>query len=302
VAIPYALLSYVSSWFLHTRLDLPGASPMSIHPSHIASLFWPLGLGAAAGLVGGIRSGPVAIWDSDWWETDRWNRRWRGAVAGGWRMLWLPLSLTVIALVGLAVARPSDSASYLEAIASRGVLGAVALAFLTALVLPNMAVWILVPAMGGCLEVGGDTSHPFCFLGYGAFPGHQLGGPPTNPAGFPNLGPAPPVFFLFALIPVAAVIAGGMLAAGRGDARSAGDGAIIGALGGAVFALLMVPVVFLSSVTAVFNGPIYYVATGVFRYGAHALPAFWLSLVWGGLGGAAGGWLEHRRRRRRPSA
>src|SRR6266571_3245513 len=108
VAVPYTLLSYVPSWFLHLRLQLPGASPMSIHPSRLASLFWPLALAAFMGFVGGIRSAGQEVWTSDWWEGDRWNRRWRGALAGGWRMTCMALSLALAGLAGLAVARPAD--------------------------------------------------------------------------------------------------------------------------------------------------------------------------------------------------
>jgi hypothetical protein len=300
VALPYALLAYVPSWWLHIRVQIPGASPMSIHPSHLASLFWPLALAAVMGTIGGVRSAWEEAWASDWWESDRWSRRLRGALAGGWRMAWVGLGLSLVALIGLALARPGDTAAYFDAISAHGVVAAAALALLTALLLPNMAAWILMPAMGGCLEVGGASSTPFCFLSFGAYPGHQLGGPP-NPSGFPNLGSAPPVFLLFALVPVAAVILGGIRAARRGEARSPGDAAVLGALAGVAFAVIMFSVFVLSSILAVFNGPIYYVATGYFRYGPNPASGFQLALVWGALGGALGGRIGYRRQLR-PSA
>ena len=300
VAVPYALLAYVPSWWLDFRVKVPGASPMSIHPSHLASLFWPLALALLMGTIGGVRSAGEEAWTSDWWESDRWNRRWRGALAGGWRMAWLALGLTLVALVGLAFARPGDAGAYFAVVSQKGPVAAVALVLLTALMLPNMLAWILVPAMGGCLEVGGASSTPFCFLSYGAYPGHQLGGPP-NPSGFPNLGSAPPIFLLFALVPLVAVILGGVLAARRGEARSRGDAAFIGALAGLVFAGIMFVVFVLASITAVFNGPIFYVATGYFRYGPNPLGGLQLALVWGALGGAVGARLGFRREMR-PSA
>ncbi len=60
VAVPYAILSWIPSWGLSVRLRLPDASPLSVHPSHLAAFFWPLALGAAFGALGGIRSSAPA--------------------------------------------------------------------------------------------------------------------------------------------------------------------------------------------------------------------------------------------------
>jgi hypothetical protein len=296
IALPYALLSYVPSWWLEFRLILPGASPLTIHPSHLASFFWPAAMAAVMGFAGGLATAGDELWMSDWWETDRWNRRWRGALAGGWSMTWSAMALGVAALLGLAVARPEDTAAFFGAISSHGGLSGLALAVLTALVLPNMAVWLLVPAMGGCLEVGG-INHPFCFLSYGYYPGHQLGGLPTNLSGFPNLGPAPGVFLLFLLVPLLAVLFGGMTAARRAEARSPGEAVVAGTAAGVVFAVLFMVLVVVASVRAVFNGPFSYVATGFFRYGPNPVSALQLALLWGAGGGGVGGWLGRPRTR-----
>ncbi len=291
VALPYALVTWGGSWAPSVHVEVPGGSPMDLHPSHLASLFWPLALGLLMGFVGGIRSAGEEVWTSDWWETDRWNRRLRGALAGGWRMAWASMALAGVALIGLTLARLPDAGSYMDEVFSRGVTAGLSLLVLNALVVPNMVLWTLIPAMGGCLEAGGNTPHPYCFLSYGAYPGHPTGGDPVNIQGFPNIGPAPAVFLLFVLVPLVAVVWGGLMAARSAEARTAGEGVGAGLLAGVVFAAILGLALTLAAVTATFKGPFAYPATGFFRFGPNPTHGTQLALVWGLLGGAAGGWL-----------
>jgi MFS family permease len=297
VALPYALATWGGSWVLTAPVEVPGASPMTLHPSHFASLFWPLALGVIMGFVGGVRSAGESTWTSDWWETDRWNRRIRGALVGGWRMSWVAVALCGVALAGLALARFSDTRSYLDEVFSGGAVAGLSLLALNALVVPNMVLWLLIPAMGGCLQAGGNTAHPYCFLSYGAYPGHPTGGIPVNLQGFPNLGPAPPVFLLFALIPLVAVVWGGVAAARSAEVRSASEAMGVGLLAGLVFAGILGLSLTLAVITATFKGPFAYPATGFFRFGPNPVHGIQLALVWGLLGGAAGGWLGFVRMR-----
>jgi hypothetical protein len=267
-----------------------------VHPSHVASLFWPLGLGLATGFVAGIRSSSGGLWSSDWWRTETWNRRWRGALAGGVRMAALAGALSVVGILGLAGAHPHDVRAYFSTVFAGSTVGGAGLMVMTALALPNMAVWLLVPAMGGCVEASGSGVYQtYCFVGYGGYVGHPLGGAPT-PSGYPALGTAPPAFYLFALIPLVAVVLGGAIAARLGGARSRGEAATVGALAGVVFGFILLLAVVLASVVARFNGPLSLVSSGTWHFGPNPSTSFQLGLIWGAAGGALGGGLAGRTR------
>ncbi|HXJ64693.1 MAG TPA: hypothetical protein VNN79_13140, partial [Actinomycetota bacterium] len=100
IGVPYALITFVLGWTVSTVVRFPQTAPAAVHPSHIASLMWPLALGAVAGFVGGVRSGPDGPWRSDWWEAEDWSRRWRASFAGGLRILLVGMGL---ALAGFLV-------------------------------------------------------------------------------------------------------------------------------------------------------------------------------------------------------
>jgi hypothetical protein len=297
VAVSYALLSWGGSWALSFRPPFPDTSALSLHPSHVSSLFWPLATGLAAGFAGGVRSPGPSVWTSEWWQGESWNRRWRGALSGGWWMLVVAAAASFAALVGLAVARPHDTAAYFRLVSDQGPAGTVAMVVLTALAVPNMAVLTLIPAMGGCLEATGTAVYQsYCFLGYSSFAGHSLGGIP-NPSGYPSLGSAPPAFSLFLLVPLVAVLLGGVRAARRAPARSRAEAAAVGSLAGVVFGAAVMVAAILATITARFNGPLFLVSTGYWRFGPNPATAAQLGLAWGLAGGALGGWLGWRRPR-----
>jgi hypothetical protein len=302
VAVPYAVFSWVASWGLSIRVRLPHAAPLSAHPSHLAAFFWPLALAVAFGALGAIRSADEGIWTSPWiWESEAWPRRWRGAVRGGLWMLGLGMSLSLVGLGILALADADRTAALVGTVFHPGVGTGLAVALLALLALPNAAVWTLVPAMGGCLEVGGGAGTslpPYCFLSYGSFFGHRLPDTFSSAWGYPELGPPPRGFLLFLLVPTITVLAGGVLAAGRAEVRGRLDGALVGAMAGAVFALCLTGLLILALVTARFNGPLSYTATGYFRYGPYPPYGLELGLVWGVVGGAIGGLLGALRTRR----
>ena len=296
VAVPYALLSWSASWALSFQVSIPDSSPMSAHPSHIASFLWPLALGAVFGGVGGIRSAGDGMWTSPWlWATEAWPRRWRGALAGGMWMLGLGLVLSLAGLGVAAASEPSIAASYAGTVFRPGVGTGLMAVLLALLALPNVAAWILVPAMGGCLEVGGGagTSLPsFCFLSYESFFDRPLPGTFNHFWGYPELGQPPRAWLLFLLVPLVAVMVSGALAARRAEARGRWEGLLVGGLAGGVFAVLLTGVLILAAVTARFEGPLTDVATGYFRYGPYPPYGFELALGWGTLGGATGGFLR----------
>jgi hypothetical protein len=305
VAVPYAVLSWIASWSLTLTLRLPDAAPLSVNPSHLAAFFWPLGIGVAFGAIGGIRSAGEGVWTSPWiWETETWPPRWRGAARGGLWMLGLGLSLSLVGLGILAIVDADRTASIVDAVFHPGVGTGFAVVLLGVLALPNAAAWTLVPAMGGCLEVGGGAGSslpPYCFLSYGSFFGHRLPDTFNSAWGYPELGPPPRGFLLFLLIPAISVLAGGVLAARWGEVRGRLEGALVGAMAGTVFAVALTALLILALVTARFHGPLSYVATGYFRYGPYPPYGLELGLVWGAVGGAIGGLLGGiRTRRSRP--
>jgi hypothetical protein len=292
VALPYALLSWVASWGLSFRLALPDSASMGLHPSHLASLFWPLGVAAVFGAAGGIRSAGDAIWTEWLWANESWALRCRAALLGGAWMLGSALALALVGLGVVAVVEPSGTASLLRAAFRPGVGTGLMALVLGALALPNAAAWVMVPAMGGCLEVGGGAGgslQPYCFLSTQSYFGHQLPGTFNPNWGFHEVGPPPVGLLLFVLVPAIAVIAGGAIAARRAGAGRSAEGAVVGALAGGIYAVLLSGVLVLTQVTARFNGDLSNVATGYFRYGPYPPYGLELALLWGGLGGALGG-------------
>jgi len=299
IALPYGLLMFLSSWPLQFRIKLPDTGPFDVHPSHLAALVWPVIFGLVFGFLGGLRASWREVWTSDWWESDRWSRRLRGSFAGGIRMVVIALLLSFAGLLALAVARPHDTGLYFHLVFRAGVVNGIALLVLSILALPNAALYVLVPAMGGCLEVGGFS--PFCFLSYLHFPGHFVVGPP-NPSGFPNLGQAPAAYFVFLLAPIVATVAGGWLAARRAAVRGPTEGLGVGIMAGVVFGLILLVLLMLSVLNVWLNGPIFYVATGFYRYGPNPIAGLQQGLAWGILGGAAGGVFGGLRRARAPAS
>jgi len=293
VAVPYALLSWVAAWGLSIRVRLPDASPLLVYPSRLASLFWPLALGAAFGAIGGIRSVGDRIWTSDWlWASKSWGRRWRGAVAGGVWMLALGLVLSLVGLGIVLAVEGHRTASFMSQAFRPGVGIGVMAVVLALLALPNAAVWILVPAMGGCLEIGwggvGSGVPAYCFLSYQSFFGRPLADTFNPSWGYHQLGAPPRAAFLFLLVPLVAVLGGGALAASRARVTRRAEPALVGGMAGIAFTAMFTGVLLLAEVTARFNGPLS-VAVGFFRYGPYPPYGIQLALAWGVLGGAIGG-------------
>jgi uncharacterized protein DUF6350 len=292
VALPYAALTFAGSFLLRFQPEGSDQAPI-IHPSYVAALIWPLALAAAAGFVGGVRSE-----DSEGWvrlvpSREDLGRRLYGAVAGGWRMIAYGLLFSFVGLLVMAVLKPHSTAEYFS-VFDRGVLDGVLAIVATLLVLPNMAAWVLFPAMGSCVGLNGPLS--ICVLSYMHFPsdtGTTIAGA-TNPASL-NLPSAPVGYYLFLLIPLFAVVLGGMAAARRGRATSRNDAVVLGALAGVVFGLLSLFTIALASISVKLGGDILaFGASGSFRIGPDLTSGVLLALVWGVVGGALGGLWEGR--------
>jgi Family of unknown function (DUF6350) len=292
VAPPYAAITLIGSFLLRFKPEDGGQVP-TIHPSYLAALLWPLALACAAGFAGGVRSEHPDSWSRLVQGREDLGRRLHGALAGGWAMILFGLAFAFVGLLVLAVVKPDSTADYFSSF-DQGVLTGVLAIVVTLLLLPNMAAWVLFPAMGSCVGVSGPLS--ICFLSYAHFPqdvGSTVSGT-TNPASL-SLPSAPPGYFLFLLVPLAAVLVGGVIAARRAHSRSRNEAVAAGAHAGVAFALLSLVTIMLASITLKFTGSVGGITgNGSFRIGPNLTSSVLLALVWGVLGGALGGLWEGR--------
>jgi hypothetical protein len=289
VGLPYAAVCLVAAAAGRLTISVPSnaivAGPVTVHPSYVSAFLWPLALASAAGFGGGLRA---ARGRGDLVE-HAVERRVRAAVAGGWRMFAVGLALSFGGLLVLAVIHPGDTRAYFDAVFRRGALPGITLVSLTALLVPNLAAWVLFPSMGSCVTLAGKTSQ--CLLSYGHFPaggpGRELGGVVGRLAPSVQTN-APSWYLLFLLVPVLAVVVGGMRAADRGSASSRTEAAALGAGAGLVFAGLCSGLVFLGSISGLVMNLAATSAGSGFRLGPDPVPSIALALVWGVIGGAAG--------------
>jgi len=316
LALPYAALCFLAS-FLTTVRGAAGPSSVqlisSVGPSHGDALVWPLLFGVVFGGIGGLLSHPRTRGGDAALE--------RAAAAGGVGMLVTSLVAAFAGLLLLAAAKPSTTRAYFHTAFDRGAARGAALLGVQALVTPNMATWVMAPAMGGCDAVTVSvTSGRGCFLSYWRFPRGRgalgtlgvggLGG--TGPSGAVGERRAPAAYFLFLLIPLIASLAGGARAARWPTRRRsapdspesvarAGSAAVRGACAGVVFAALAAVLFASAGLSARLHGSVA-AAGGII--GGRAItatvgPRFGLGVAlaaaWGVAGGAAGGVLFRRR-------
>jgi hypothetical protein len=209
----------------------------------------------------------------------------------------------LLALAGvlvLAVVHPGDTAQFGGDAFSGGPVAGLGVAALALLALPNLALWVMAPSFGGCLQIAsgfGYTTGPYCAVSYANAPSHQLASRDIY-WGLPELGPPPRGFWLFLLVPVVAVAVGTLRGVRAGGGKTRREGALLGALTGGVFILVFLVALLLSTVTLRLGGPLSYVASGYYRFGPQPLDAVQLGIVWCVLGGTALGWLAGRRSER----
>jgi hypothetical protein len=264
-------------------------------PSALSALVWPLILAVLAGFGGGLSTASVQDARTEDVVAGPWHRRVRGALAGGWRMLWLGLGLSFLGVLVLSAVKAGDTRTYLQAVADAGVLGGAAVVGMTLLAVPNLAAWVLYPSMGGCVGVSGPAGG--CLVSLGGVPAGftDPGAPGSLVPGVTTSG-LPAGYVLFLLAPLIAVLSGGAVAARRGAARTRGEGAILGAGAGVVFGALSVPAALLAQI--VFRLDVGATAdpvlTGTVAVGPFVIWSAVLALGWGVAGGAAAGWVRSR--------
>jgi len=280
VGVPYAALCLIASLGVRFTLGLPGelgSGSLSIHPSYVSAALWPLAIGATLGFAGGFGSGRDT-------HDLSWEERVRPALAGGFRMLWLGLTLAFVGLLVLAALKPDSTRAYFDFVFARGRLAGLALLLLHSMLIPNMAAWVLFPSMGACVGgSGGGVS--LCALSYTQFPSREG----LSSLADPQLGPTPVAYFLFVLAPLIAVVAGGLLAARRAKAVLPGEAAQVGALAGVAFGVMATATLVISTITVKVAGSVSVISEPTtVRLGPQVLPGALLALVWGVAGGTLG--------------
>ncbi|MGZ8585295.1 MAG: hypothetical protein ACXWXP_07450 [Actinomycetota bacterium] len=313
VAPSYAIALFVVASIVEVRTPLRlgafASGELHVALSSWQSLAFPLAIAAAAGAAGGFRSALDAH-PAD----DRALARAGAAAAGGTRMFVLGLALSLAGLFAAGVVRPDgpealltpSTARYARAVFDRPAAGLVLLGHHLAL-LPNEAVWTLVPAMGGCVAVRGSSSGDvLCYRRFPTAVGtttQQLteGAAVRLPLGSATYGTAPAAYLLFLLAPALATVLGGRRAARRlGSAGTAG--AIAGATAGVVFAALVAVAALLAGVSVDYGAAFGEGASGgSVVVGPGVVAGALLALAWGTAGGALGGWTAGRGVRTRSS-
>jgi hypothetical protein len=310
VAPLYAVLSLVVASLASFRVDVAGNPVLSgtigIHPSLVGAVIWPLAIAAVAGFAGGLTSIQPET------AVTVWSRRVVAAVGGAWRMFAAAIVLAFVGFLVVAALHPDATRAYFRGIAEAGPRDGTVLLSHHVLLLPNQSMWILVPAMGGCdtltYEVQGFRGSTD-FLCYWRFPGTgadddgSLSVFGLRPSGG-GFGTAPPAYFLFLLVPLLATILGGRWAGTRSGAEDRAGAVTAGTMAGAGFALLVAAGIILARLTlslSASTGPIGFVGSGGATVGPALLAGTGLALVWGAMGGAAGGWLAARRGPQKPN-
>jgi hypothetical protein len=241
-------------------------------------LVFPAAIAAVAGATGGLWS-----WTS---SSHRISAYRVGAVLrGGWWMFLVGLGLAYAGLLVAGVVQPDEpvalatpsTARYYATVFDRPGLGAVILGHHVLLV-PNQALWTLVPASGACDVVRGSARADL--LCYGSFPS-------VTGRGI-EFGSAPAGYLLFLLVPAVAAISGGHRAALNSDVEGwalAGTGAAAGV----VYGVLVGFGCLLASITLTYTAIGASAAAGRLWIGPDPIWGTILALAWGVAGGAIGG-------------
>ncbi|MFL5736284.1 MAG: zinc ribbon domain-containing protein, partial [Actinomycetota bacterium] len=210
-SIVYGVLAFAFSFLIHFHIAVPSnpvfSGEINVEPSHLAAFLYPFLIALVAGAAGGLRSAGLAGGTSE-----PWGRRTLGVWGGGVRMLALGLVLSFVGLLVLAALDPTTTADYFRGAFNGGAARGTVLVGHHVLLSPNQSMWVLVPSMGGSLNLSIAGSNVE-LLSYSHFPEHlSLTGGPTSGFGTPipsvQGGTAPIGYFLFLLVPLLSVLIG----------------------------------------------------------------------------------------------
>ena len=293
VAVPYAAPLAILAVLVDLRLAtgggfLPDVTNLSAVVRDM--LLVPFLGGAVIGAFGGLHT-------STWWRG-----RTGDVLAAGWRTFMTALLASVLGLLSFAALRPAGLDAYVQELRSLSARGSAITVGHQALVLPNQAAMVLVPAMGACdtVTVDGVSSDVLCLdrLPDERSPLDWLSTALDDRPGAPT-APAPWSAKVLLLVPLIAVVVGARRVVRD---RPSFGGAAIGALGAAVvFGALVVGLTWASTVvlttTQVHDDTT--VEPRVVALGAEPLIAGIYAAGWGGVVGvptACGTALLRRRR------
>jgi hypothetical protein len=278
IALPYALLIGAANVFVNLRLSADGGflpATTSIAAPVGEGFLLPGALALAAGALGG------------WSTSTSWHRPIALGVRTGLRAFAWAIALSLIGLLAFAALRPAGLERYVDEVTSGGPARTALYLGHQALTLPDQAMWILAPSMGGCVSLRIDeAAHDvICLdrLPRGPDPATWLLTELGRAEGVPPTGRSPAVTWLFLAVPAAAIWLG-FRGPGGATARSVGEALVRGALGGAVFATLVVITSLAGSLwMSLRNG----VELRTVAIGPDPISTVILALAWGVGGGAA---------------
>ena len=280
-AIGFFLLTLVVRLELGAGSALLGPTGIRLEGAPAQALGLPLLIAAGAGTVGGL----AAALPSD--------SRIRAAMVGGWRMFCVALGLALVGLLVLAAARPTGLADYSRVMMGHGPGTDALLLGHQALLLPNQALFVLVPSMGGCVGLHGPTSsYPIVCPGHlPRLEGLMLAAPADASVALPSLlsRSMPIAYALFLVVPMAATIWAGRAIRSVASDPSVWIRIVFGA--GAVFAVCTGIGSWLAGITLPSaSAP----RSSSVTLGARLLPTVLIALAWGLGGGVMGGLLVRR--------
>ncbi|MEP6476559.1 MAG: hypothetical protein ABJC60_04735 [Actinomycetota bacterium] len=277
VAPAYGLLVFGVS--IAVVLRFPSAGITELRVVAWEALAGSLVVAAVAGAAGGFASCGESLAPSEP----------RGArpiawIRGGWRMFVALMVLSLGGFLAVAALQTGASSTYVRGLSRMGWSGAI-VAGHHALLLPDQLLLMAVPAMGGCLELGGSDSQTstLCPRALTVRPGW---GDLLLADRSSDVLPLSPVWLLFLLAPALATVWGGRAAAL--DAGSAAERVLRGAGAGVVFASLTAAGVAVSAVSVTRSDQ------EVLRLGADVGRTVLLGLAWGVIGGALGSSVQTR--------
>ena len=143
VAPAYAIPPFVLSGLVSIDISIPRnglvAGSLQLRPWDLSWFVLPLLIAAAAGAVGGLRSGRYELISHD-----PWGRRAAGVIGGGLRMFVLGLVLSFAGLLVLAALRPGATRTYFETISGPPTDQTTMNIAHHVLLLPNQSLWLQI--------------------------------------------------------------------------------------------------------------------------------------------------------------
>ncbi len=283
-AAGYAVVPFAMAFAASGRANLPGditlASSVAIDVPAAAAFAVPFAIAVGA-IAFGALSAPASDAAGDVLVAD--------ALAGGLRALALLVLLAAIGVLVVASVEPAVARAYGAVVAAPdSVAGRAVIAGHVALLAPNQAIWVAVPAMGACDELVLD-GHASPFLCYWRRPTALPLLPGSDGAlpGDAGFRPPPRTYLAFLAVPLVATIAGGVRSARR--AATSARRALAGAVGGVVFAALVAVAIVLARIGVSIAGGFLGRSTFDVAAGPELVRGTAVAIAWGVVGGVVGG-------------